>query len=186
MSTPRTDANVKKHNLCQFSGNDFVHANFPRQLERELTAMTEQRDEARKKIKSLREWSAALANILDNTRSELAAMAEQLDELAEDRGKWIEFAERRLIKIDAQAERLRYLEGATNHATGTPLTKAIEQRDRMAVLLSDMQDYTKGVKRYDYSKLTLYERMEALHDDWQEIECRIEQCLTNTTQTKPK
>jgi len=36
--TPRTDANVKRHNLCQLSGNNLVYADFPRQLERELTA----------------------------------------------------------------------------------------------------------------------------------------------------
>ena len=34
-------------------------------------------------------------------------------------------------KIENQAERITYLEGATNHATGTPLSKAIEQRDRL-------------------------------------------------------
>jgi hypothetical protein len=42
--TPRTDANVKRHNLCRLSGNDLVYADFPRQLERELAAVTEQRD----------------------------------------------------------------------------------------------------------------------------------------------
>ena len=35
-------------------------------------------------------------------------------------------------KIENQAERITYLEGATNHATGTPLSKVIEQRDRLA------------------------------------------------------
>jgi hypothetical protein len=39
---------------------------------------------------------------------------------------------------DAQAERIRYLEGATNHANGTPLTKAIEQRDRLAMALQEL------------------------------------------------
>jgi len=43
--TPRTDASVKRHNLCRLSGNDLVYADFPRQLERELAAVTEQRDE---------------------------------------------------------------------------------------------------------------------------------------------
>jgi len=35
-------------------------------------------------------------------------------------------------KIENQAERIKYLEGATNHATGTPLSKMREQRDRLA------------------------------------------------------
>lgn len=60
------------------------------QLERELTAVTEQRDKALQKIKN-------------------------------------------------QAERIAYLEGATNHATGTPLSKAIEQRDRLAAGLEVAQ-----------------------------------------------
>jgi len=42
--TPRTDANVKRHNLCRLSGNDLVYADFARQLERELAVITEQRD----------------------------------------------------------------------------------------------------------------------------------------------
>jgi hypothetical protein len=42
--TPRTDANVKRHNLCRLSGNDLVYADFTRQLERELAVITEQRD----------------------------------------------------------------------------------------------------------------------------------------------
>jgi hypothetical protein len=48
----------------------------------------------------------------------LAAVTEQRDEAWQ--------------KIENQAERITYLEGATNHATGTPLSKAIEQRDRLA------------------------------------------------------
>jgi len=39
--TPRTDANVKRHNLCRLSGNDLVYADFPRQLERELAELQE-------------------------------------------------------------------------------------------------------------------------------------------------
>jgi hypothetical protein len=35
-------------------------------------------------------------------------------------------------KIENQAERIKYLEGATNHATGTPLSKMREQLDRLA------------------------------------------------------
>jgi len=55
--TPRTDANVKRHKLCQLSGNDLVYADFPRQLERELTAAQEEierlRDHCRIKVKAL-------------------------------------------------------------------------------------------------------------------------------------
>lgn len=34
-------------------------------------------------------------------------------------------------KIDRQAERIRYLEGATNHATGTPLSKAAAENEQL-------------------------------------------------------
>jgi K+-sensing histidine kinase KdpD len=46
--------------------------------------------------------------------STLAAEVDRLEQRAES-------AE---TKVQAQAERIRYLEGATNHATGTPLAKA--------------------------------------------------------------
>jgi Tfp pilus assembly protein PilO len=83
--------------------------------------------------------------------------------------------------IDVMQRHSRYLQASKY------ICELTEQRDRLAELLSDMQDYTKGVKRYDYSKLTLYKRMQALHDDWQEIECKIEQLLQQTpTQTEPK
>jgi chromosome segregation ATPase len=52
-------------------------------LATELTAVTEQRDEAREKIEFSREWSAAIADIADDLRSELAAVTEQRDRLAE-------------------------------------------------------------------------------------------------------
>ena len=38
--------------------------------------------------------------------------------------------ERLRAKIDRQRDRIVYLEGATNHATGTPLTKARDRADR--------------------------------------------------------
>jgi hypothetical protein len=57
--------------------------------------------------------------------SELRMTLMRLAEVTEQRDKaW--------QKIENQAERITYLEGATNHATGTPLSKAIEQRDRLA------------------------------------------------------
>ena len=49
-------------------------------------------------------------------------------------------------KIERQAERIRYLEGATNHATGTPLSVALRERDALqeqldaALMLGKMQE----------------------------------------------
>jgi predicted nucleic acid-binding Zn-ribbon protein len=106
------------------------------------------------------------------------------------KAEFAEQLERELTTLTEQRDRLAEQIEA-NHKGTLMLEQMVydarEQRDRMAVLLSDIQDYTKGVKRYDYSKLTLYERMQALHDDWQEIECRIEQLLQTTpTQPEPK
>jgi hypothetical protein len=67
------------------------------------------------------------------------------------------------------------------------LHKVTEQRDRMAVLLSDIYNYAKGKKPHDYSKLTESDRIIAAFDAWQEIECKIEELLQTTpTQTEPK
>jgi hypothetical protein len=50
----------------------------------------------------------------------------------------IEQRDRAQSKIENQAERIKYLEGATNHATGTPLSKMREQRDRLAEALREL------------------------------------------------
>lgn len=57
--------------------------------------------------------------------TELAAVTEQRDKAWQ--------------KIENQAERITYLEGAMLcRATGTPLSKAIEQRDRLAEALKEL------------------------------------------------
>jgi hypothetical protein len=128
-------------------------------LEFELADMTKQRDrlidriaeleedwnEAREEIKMMGIRHAAAEMLRTNNMQDVT---EQLDELAEDRRKWIEFAERGLMKIDAQSERIRYLEGATNHASGTPLTKAIEQRDELAEALKDYMRCANKIATY--------------------------------------
>ena len=61
---------------------------------------------------------------LDQLERELAAVTEQRDRMQS--------------KIENQAERIKYLEGATNHATGTPLSKMREQRDRLAAIAREL------------------------------------------------
>jgi alkylated DNA nucleotide flippase Atl1 len=89
--TPETDAAIRRKAATYGMIGKYVRADFARKLERELTAVTEQRDKA---------WQ----------------------------------------KIENQAERITYLEGATNHATGTPLSKAIEQRDAVTLRLGNTQE----------------------------------------------
>jgi hypothetical protein len=43
------------------------------------------------------------------------------------------------IKIKNQAERIRYLEGATNHATGTPLSKALAELAKAREALDEIR-----------------------------------------------
>jgi predicted nuclease with TOPRIM domain len=45
--------------------------------------------------------------------------------------------ERLTAKIGNQADRIRYLEGATNHATGTPLSKAIARAEKAEAAFAD-------------------------------------------------
>jgi hypothetical protein len=60
---------------------------------------------------------------------------------------WIEFS-RKLErerddareKINRQANRIRYLEGATNHACGTPLSVALRERDEARQALMKIDD----------------------------------------------
>jgi hypothetical protein len=76
-------------------GLQVVPASFARKLERErdelkrwtsvngVIDLQRERDEARAKIELSRRWSAAIADIADNLRSELATVTEQRDRLAE-------------------------------------------------------------------------------------------------------
>ena len=79
----------------------FVHAEVARKLERE-------RDEAREALEFRRELYKVQEQCLETARRER-------DEARE--------------KIKRQAERICQLEGATNHAGGTPLSIALRERD---------------------------------------------------------
>ena len=43
-------------------------------------------------------------------------------------------------KIERQSDRIRYLEGATNHAKGTPLSIALKERDKAVEALMEIED----------------------------------------------
>jgi chromosome segregation ATPase len=47
-------------------------------------------------------------------------------------------------KIEQQVTRIKYLEGATNHATGTPLTKALEQLHEMKIDRDEWKEVAGG------------------------------------------
>jgi len=82
--TPRTDASVKRHNLCRLSGNDLVYADFPRQLERELAAVTEQRDYMTLRLGETQERMIDA----ERQRDRLAEAQEELTAVTEQRDEW--------------------------------------------------------------------------------------------------
>jgi uncharacterized coiled-coil DUF342 family protein len=82
-------------------GNHVVPTELAEQLERE-------RDEAR--------------GDLDNMQDQRDLAMKVIKRLEQERDEARE-------KIERQRERIAYLEGATHHACGTPLSKAIKERD---------------------------------------------------------
>jgi hypothetical protein len=116
----------------------------------ELTAVTEQRDEALSDLEFRRDLYKLQTKILDDVREQRDELLRYNDEFRketlicadcdaiskEEYDQAIEQRDKAWKKIENQAERITYLEGATNHATGTPLSKAIEQRDRLAEVLN--------------------------------------------------
>ena len=86
---------------------------------------------------------------MNNTTPETDELYERL--LAENAGNYIYLAEilphakeleldrnKALAKIANQAARIRYLEGATNHACGTPLTAAKEEADKYKMIAREL------------------------------------------------
>jgi chromosome segregation ATPase len=103
--------------------------------------LEQQRNEARAEIEKLKEeleWQAW-------TISPAMAQA-KIDKLVEQR-------DRAHAKIERQAERIKYLEGATNHATGTPLSKMREQLDRLAEALGELCETLLKDKPRDITEL---------------------------------
>ena len=133
--TPRTD---EAWAAWPYAGSGMsVHVG--RELERELTAAREEIENLKFICKCESESSIEAHDILkavteqrDGLRSGIDYASDQLTRVTEQRDKALQ-------KIKNQAERIAYLEGATNHATGTPLSKAIEQRDRLAAGLEVAQ-----------------------------------------------
>ena len=143
--TPRTDANDlgwQFHEQYDYfdslSDTPMPWLDFSKMLEEELAAVTEQRD---------------------GLRSGIDYASDQLTRVTEQRDKALQ-------KIKNQAERIAYLEGATNHATGTPLSKAIEQRDRLAEALRKIENasegYTDPYQELDYIDGITYKALQSL------------------------
>jgi hypothetical protein len=86
-------------------------------------------------------WSGNAANQM---RDECEKLERELTETERlrfgadaDRRRLRAEVERLTAKIGNQADRIRYLEGATNHATGTPLSQAIARAEKAEAALAD-------------------------------------------------
>ena len=112
--TPDTDANVWSDS-CEGILCKVVSAEFARRLERE-------RDEA---MELLASEKITRNHIIKRS----VEVERERDEARDDAQK--SKAYKRVLKETnlRQTERIRYLEGATNHACGTPLSVALKERD---------------------------------------------------------
>jgi hypothetical protein len=88
--------------------------------------------------------------------------------------------ERLTAKIGNQADRIRYLEGATNHATGTPLSQAIARAEKAEAELAEAKVERETVAQSSLRSLEAYidklkqfaeraERAEADNAKWQKL-----------------
>ena len=66
-----------------------------------------------------------------------AEMSQEREHNANEASRLRAEVERLTAKIGNQADRIRYLEGATNHATGTPLSKAIARAEKAEAAFAD-------------------------------------------------
>ena len=97
--------------------------------------------------KSARAWLAELDAAVaerDSLRAEVerwktvaAQMTAEREHNANEAGRLRAEVERLTAKIGNQADRIRYLEGATNHATGTPLSQAIARAEKAEAELAE-------------------------------------------------
>ena len=106
------------------------------QLAYALANALKERDEAREELEDVKEYGTDEINAEVDLRQRLASALVERDKARDDAQK--SKAYKRVLKETnlRQTERIRYLEGATNHACGTPLSVALRERDeaREAIL----------------------------------------------------
>jgi hypothetical protein len=87
-----------------------------------IAQLRQQRDEARRQFENLK--AAAIHTCHDQCQRPMCVLRRERDEARE--------------KIKRQAERICQLEGATNHAGGTPLSIALRKRDEVRQQYDDL------------------------------------------------
>jgi hypothetical protein len=153
-NTPETD------NLAR--GNHVVPTEFAQDLERKLRKARDTVYRLRKHRAIARNFGKQMERERDEARVAFAIATDRCVEAQSNEraaqaksGRAEKMLRIAAAKVDAQAERIRQLEGATNHAGGTPLSQWRECAEGLASALhqmSDMPDYAEFA-------LTQFERL---------------------------
>ena len=128
-------------------GNHVVPTEWAQQLERERDEAREERENIQTELEMWRD-----GNIMHEIhRNELERVEQERDEAREAlTSQELVIAQHNVItdlmierneareKIERQTERIRYLEGATNHAEGTPLSIALKERDEARAVADEL------------------------------------------------
>ena len=173
-TTPRTDKLYSDHiqePLQSIGDLAAIMHNQCERFERELTAVTEQRDETRDTVESLTTTAFDLLTALENARNErdeareeLKAVTEQRDEALSD----LQFR-RDLYSLqtkqldDAREQRDRLLEQQEQWRLSSVCRELVEQRDRLAEALINCMPFISGEGCGEYSDAT--EALQSLKQD---------------------
>jgi len=109
-----------KAELARFKESTWEHDEYNR---KHAVARSIERDNDKDELTRLRALSDQLSDNLSAVGAAYNAEKARAEKAEAE-------VERLTTKIGNQADRLRYLEGATNHATGTPLSQAIARAER--------------------------------------------------------
>jgi hypothetical protein len=128
--TPETDSYANADWLTLFRATELVRAESERDEARDLhrKALSE-REATEKEVDAMLERSLKAERERDEARKHLCDANKGAEINAHINQKFAQQLIDAREKIKNQAERICVLEGATNHACGTPLTRALRERD---------------------------------------------------------
>ena len=114
----------------------------PNEMLSMIAQLWRQRDEARRQFENLK--AAAIHTCHDQCQKPMCVLRRERDEARE--------------KIKRQAERIRQLEGATNHAGGTPISIALRERDEAKADAARIADKLSGLELRSTEELARLEQ----------------------------
>lgn len=105
----------------------------------EIRILEERIGEALKELSSIHRWIDKnhadgfidSLTYLQNLERVTDSLYDRIDLMEMDAKRFVKERDKAIDKIERQAKRILELEGATNHATGTPLSKALQEVDKL-------------------------------------------------------